>query len=138
MQYNYSVSISRRKAFGDSLSKEEERLSEDDKPILTECGKKSCKFKEKKLSPAPKASPYQRIASHLLEFLIGRGAVILVNDIQAKERPIRKKKGSYYKDKSLFVQCQFRLKLLPLKVHLPMYDLPTSSLGNSALRAREV
>lgn len=48
----------------------------------------------------------------------------LVDDIHVQDKPVVKKKGSYYKERALYVQCLFSLKLLPIKMHLPMICPP--------------
>lgn len=65
IQYHYSVSSSRRKAFGESVTKEEPIIYEGEQPILSEFGTQS-KSKAKKIEPAAKESVYQRISSHML------------------------------------------------------------------------
>jgi len=134
IQYHYSVSSSRRMALGERLSMEESVSTEGEQPKLTSFGTKSSKSKAKKVAPASKETDYLRIASYLLEFLQERGVVQLVDDINVKDTPVRKKKGSYYKESSLYVQCLFSLGLLPIMTHLPMIVPPLPwSIKHSAL-----
>jgi DNA-directed RNA polymerase len=48
----------------------------------------------------------------------------IVDDIFVQDKAVMKMKGSYYKEKTAYIQCLFNLKLLPIKMHLPMICPP--------------
>lgn len=90
----------------------------------------SVKGAKKKKAGAPpeeqtkgKISPYITIASHMVEFLIERNVIRLTDEFK-QEAPIVKKGDKYIKYKSVFIQCLFDLKLLPIKMNLPMVSIP--------------
>jgi len=138
IQYHYSVSSSRKFALGDKIEHEKEELqliTESKKLHQTKLGTKS---KAKKVKPLSKASEFLRIASFVLELLIDRGVVKLVDDIIEQDKPVVKKKGSYYKESPLYIQCLFDLKMIPTKMLLPMICPPLPwSIKSSSLHKYE-
>lgn len=120
IKYNHSISCSKVKAFGETLSMVESVKSSDIEQLKLEDSSN-----KDKVSTSDKKTDYRRIASCMLDFLQERGeAVQLVDDINIKDTPPVSKKGSYYKGKPVYVQCLFSLSLLPIKTQLPMIVKP--------------
>jgi hypothetical protein len=86
---------------------------------------KSVKPGNKKAKIDKDKCPYIEIASYIVEFLIERNVIRLTDEIK-QEGPIGKKAGKYFKYKTLYVLCLFDLRLLAVKVNLPMVTKPIS------------
>src|SRR5581483_7999524 len=72
-----------------------------------------------------KKSSYDKrypIGTHLVEFMISRKLIIV--DPDESSNVIKKKSKSYYTETKLNVICNFDIKLLPVKLNLPMIYPP--------------
>lgn len=67
-----------------------------------------------------------KIGSNLVEFMIERDVIILSTEINISDKTIVKEIGKGFKLLNCYVFCNFSLKELPIKLHLPMVYKPNN------------
>lgn len=109
IKFNFTVSIEYIYSQNDDCDKNEGTF------------KGSTKIKDKKAHKSE--CPYIKIASYIVEFLIER-SIIRLTDEFTQDAPIVKKGSQYIQYKSKYVECLFDMRILPVKLNLPMISKP--------------
>ncbi|KAF3452229.1 hypothetical protein FNV43_RR08327 [Rhamnella rubrinervis] len=81
----------------------------------------SGKDREKKM--ITEYDPKYPFGSNLIEFMMQRGLITIIND-QGDKITVRNKVGSYHLPKNVCAFCNFDISLLPIKLNLPMVYPP--------------